>query len=68
MINSKCTIGVDLGGTKILAAVVDPAGRILGRAFVGRAANGDLVGQDLGVEGVAHSGALRQVKGDPEIV
>jgi len=32
MTNGKCTIGVDLGGTKILAAVVDPAGRILGRA------------------------------------
>lgn len=32
MAAGKCMIGVDLGGTKILAVVVDPAGRILARA------------------------------------
>ena len=32
MNGGKCTIGVDLGGTKILAVVVDAAGKILGRA------------------------------------
>jgi len=26
------TVGIDLGGTKILAAVIDPAGQVLGRA------------------------------------
>jgi len=26
------TIGIDIGGTKVAAGVVDPAGKVLGRA------------------------------------